>query len=219
MTDWPANIMELADHLKLGRFGVLGVSGGGPYAAACAARIPERLRSVALVCSVGPMDTPDALGQMAPLYRWLVTFARAAPWLAEQTAALCLKAFWGKGEQVIPRQVEERLPPADRAVLANPELRATLIAASAEAFRQGVTGAAWDGLLLSRPWGFDLTAIRLPVRLWHGERDTVVPVAMGRGLAQGIPACQATFLPEEGHFSLPYGRMDQILAMMLEQAG
>jgi len=51
----------------------------------------------------------------------------------------------------------------------------------------------------------------VPVRLWHGEKDNVVPVAMGRYLAQSIPGCRSTFSPEDGHFSVPYGRVNEIL--------
>jgi pimeloyl-ACP methyl ester carboxylesterase len=211
MAQWAQDMLEFADYLKLSRFSVLGVSGGGPYAAACAALMPERLSSVLMVCSVGPADAPGALDGMVALNRWLLTFARTVPWLAQRTASLCMKAFWGKGHQAIPRQIEEKLPPADKAVLQNPELREILTEASREALRPGVEGPAWDGFLLGQPWGFDLRSIRIPVRLWHGERDNVVPVAMGRCLAKMIPGCDATFYPEDGHFSLPYGRVEEIL--------
>jgi len=213
--EWPADVSELAEHLGLGPFGVLGVSGGGPYAAACAALIPNRLTSVSLVCSAGPCDAPGALEGMVPLTRWLLTFARTTPWLAQKTATFTLRAIWGKGEQVLPRQIEARLPPADKRALENPELRATLLATAREAMRQGVEGAAWDGMLLSAPWGFPLEDIRIPVQLWHGEKDPIVPPGMGRHLARHIPNCHARFFAEDGHFSLPYGRVDEIVQTAL----
>lgn len=213
---WTKDVLVLAGHLEWGTFGVVGVSGGGPYAIACAALIPERLESVVLVCSVGPCDAPGALDGMAPMTRWLLTFARTTPWLAQKSAAMCLRALWGKGHRVIPRQIEESLPPIDKTVLENPELRAALIAGSTEALRCGMEGAAWDGLLLAGPWDFSLEAIRIPVRLWHGEKDIVVPVAMGRHLARLIPSCRAAFYPEDGHFSLPYGRLKEIFQAALK---
>ncbi len=212
ITDWPADVAAIAGHLRLERFGVLGISGGGPYAAACAYSMPERLNSVLLVCSIGPCDVPGALDEMVPLTRWLLTFARTAPWLAQKTAAAALRAIWGKGEQVVPRQIEERLPAADKKALENPELRAALTAASSEALRDGLTAAAWDGLLNARPWGFPVHEISIPVHLWHGEKDIIVPPSMGHYLARTIPKCDARFFPDDGHFSLPYGKIREILA-------
>jgi len=217
LKSWKDDVSELADHLGLRSFGVLGISGGGPYAAACAALIPNRLTSVSLVCSLGPCDAPGALEGMAPLTRWLLSFARSTPWLAQKTATMCLRAIWGKGEQVIPRQIEEHLPPPDRKALEDPKLRATLVASSKEAMRHGAEAAACDGLLLSGPWDFPLEQIQVPVQLWHGERDIVVPPAMGRHLARAIPTCRARFFPEDGHFSLPYGRVQEIIQGALGQ--
>jgi pimeloyl-ACP methyl ester carboxylesterase len=126
-----------------------------------------------------------------------------------------LWAIWGKGQQVIPEQIEKRLPPADKETLASKALRDSLIASSLEAFRHGARGPAADGLLYGRPWGFQLQDIRLPVHLWHGEADIVVPVNMGRYLARTIPACRAKFYPQDGHFSLPFTRMREILNPLL----
>jgi pimeloyl-ACP methyl ester carboxylesterase len=215
LTHWPEDVCALAAHLGLNRFAALGISGGGPYAAACAALIPDRLSCVLLVCSVAPGDMPHATDGMVRLYRWLLSFARKAPWLAHRVAKICLRAFWGTGEQLIPRQIEERLPEPDKRAVAHAGLRQALITASKEALRKGVRGAAWDGLLLAKSWGFHLQDIRLPVHLWHGEKDIIVPCAMGRYLAQAIPRCQTTFSPQDGHFSLPYTRMREILLPVL----
>ncbi len=209
--DWVKDVTELADHLDLKRFGVLGISGGGPFALACAATIPERVSQLVLVCALGPVDTPEATQGMVALNRWLLSLARNAPWLAEKIATTCLRLLWRKGEQVIPEQIEARLPEADRRVLAKTELREALIASAREALRQGPSGAATDGLLYARTWGFNLHEIRVPVHLWHGEQDVVVPPAMGRFLARTLPQCQAHFSANDGHFSLPYGRMEEIL--------
>ncbi len=212
LLDWPADVRQLADHLDLTRFAVLGVSGGGPYAAVCAARLPERVSRAVLVSSVAPLDRPDATQGMVPLNRWLLALGRWAPlWLAEALGAFALRLLWGKGHQVIPESIRSRLPPADQAALASDELRFGLIAASTEALRNGVHGAASDGLLYARPWGFSLAEVRVPMWLWHGEVDNVVPVSMGRYLARQIPDRQAMFFPEDGHFSLPFQRTREIL--------
>ncbi|HYG35525.1 MAG TPA: alpha/beta hydrolase [Clostridia bacterium] len=208
--DWAADVSEMADYLELKRFAVLGVSGGGPYAAACTARLPERVSTTLLVCSVAPMEAPGSTDGMVALNRWLLSFAQRAPWLAQRVAGLFLKAIWRRGEQVIPESIEIRLPASDKLALTSQDLRRALIASSKEALRRGVQAAAADGLLYARPWGFRLQDIRVPVRLWHGEMDVVVPPSMGRYLAQTIPGCQAKFYPEDGHFSLPFNRTREI---------
>ena len=103
---------------------------------------------------------------------------------------------------------ERDQPPFDRVAMDG-------MAVDSEALRRGVKAAAADGLLYGRPWGFALQAIRVPVHLWHGERDVVVPPSMGHYLAENIPNCRAQFYPEDGHFSLPFTRLRDILSTIL----
>jgi pimeloyl-ACP methyl ester carboxylesterase len=151
MVDFTNDVLELADNLDLQRFAALGVSGGGPYAAACAARIPGRMTATLLVCSVAPANSPEATKGMVAVNRWLLTMACQTPRLAQCVASICLWSIWGKGQQVIPAQIERRLPPADKQTLASPQLREALTASSVEALRRGVRAAAADGLLYGRP--------------------------------------------------------------------
>jgi pimeloyl-ACP methyl ester carboxylesterase len=81
----------------------------------------------------------------------------------------------------------------------------------AEAFRKGGKGQARELRLLARPWGFRLEDIRVPVRLWHGERDPNSPVAMARHVAAMIPDCRATYYPDEGHLFFVGERLTEIL--------
>jgi pimeloyl-ACP methyl ester carboxylesterase len=90
-------------------------------------------------------------------------------------------------------------PAADQAIFAQPGVREIFTRNFAEAFRQGTDGPAWDGWLLSHPWGFPLGEISVPVYVWQGEADVVVTPAMGRAIAERIPTCHAKFLPDEGH--------------------
>jgi len=205
------DVRQLADHVGLGRFAVLGVSGGGPYAAACAAKMPDRITATLLVCSVGPSDAPDAMQNMVAINRWLLAMARRFPRFTECIGGLCLRVIWGKGNQALPKGIEARLPPSDRKALESPELRQSLTDSSIEALRNGARAATLDGLLYGRPWGFSLEEIQSRVFLWHGESDIIVPVSMGRHLAKNIPDCQAQFYLEDGHFSLPYNRLTEIL--------
>jgi pimeloyl-ACP methyl ester carboxylesterase len=163
---------------------------------------------------MGPADTPEAVKGMVPINRWLLSTARHFPKLAQAIAGLCLWAIWGKGNQPLPKQIERRLPPADQQALNSSEIRQALVNSSVEALRHGVRAVAADGLLYGRPWGFLLKEIRTQVFLWHGEKDVIVPPTMGHYLAENIPNCSAKFYPEDGHFSLPFGRIREILKVV-----
>lgn len=88
---------------------------------------------------------------------------------------------------------------SDARIVRRPDVRGVLIADITEAFRQGIEGAAWDVVLLGRPWGFALSQISTRVRLWQGEADTLVPPAMGRDQAEQLPNCHVQLLPGEGN--------------------
>jgi pimeloyl-ACP methyl ester carboxylesterase len=212
--DWPAAVAELADALGLGRFAVLGVSGGGPYALACAAKIPERLAAVGIVGGLGPLDKAGATRGMSLLSRFFLRLFRRAPGAGRTCFALAAQ---------IARHYPDRLfalftanvPAPDRQVLARPEVRNLFLAALVEAVHRGSGGGARELTLYTRPWGFDLARIAVPVDLWHGRLDATVPVVLGEDLARVLPDCRSRFLDGEGHFSLPLSRMEEILRTLV----
>jgi len=95
-----------------------------------------------------------------------------------------------------------RLGEADHQVLSIPEIRKAFAQATAESFRQAADASTKDGLVYSRPWGFQVEAITFEnLFLWQGEQDRVMPAAAARHLSQALPHCTATFYPDEGHLS------------------
>lgn len=213
--DWPDDVVEIADALGIERFATVGISGGGPYAAACALRIPGRLTAAAIVSGLGPLDTLNGTRRMVWNNYLMFLLSRHLPRLAK----ICL---WHLGCQVRrnPDRMLQRilnvLPDADKAVFAKPEVKTVIRNNIVEAFRCGSAGAACELLLYTRPWGFLLQDIALPVDLWHGEEDRSVPAAMGRYQANTIPNCRAAFYPGEGHFSLAINHMGEILRGLLK---
>ena len=105
----------------------------------------------------------------------------------------------------------KELPEPDKEAFNQPGVKQQYIDTIQEAFRSGTRGVALDYALSMKPWGFRLEDIQIEVHLWHGEDDTVVPLAMGRYLTQTIPNCQARFIPGEGHFSLLPNYVEEIL--------
>lgn len=106
--------------------------------------------------------------------------------------------------------VSGKVAQPDKIALRDPELIHVLSASFKEAFRNSLQWPAADVVLYSRPWGFRLEDIRIPVHLWHGEKDWIVPPEMGRYVAQTIPNCRSTFYADEGHFSIILNRMNEI---------
>jgi pimeloyl-ACP methyl ester carboxylesterase len=210
IADWPADVAGLADALGLGRFAVLGVSGGAPYALACAAKIPQRLDAVGVVGGLGPVAGKGGTAGMAGLNRAFLFLFRRAPRLGRVLFAPLALAM-RRWPAALFSLFTATVPAADRKALDRPGIRPLFHASMREAVRQGTRGAGRELWLYSRPWDFDLTTVQAEVRLWHGERDVTVPAAMGRRLAAALPRCRAVFLPGEGHFSLPLDHMEEIL--------
>jgi pimeloyl-ACP methyl ester carboxylesterase len=212
--DWSEDIAALADHLGLGRFSLLGVSGGAPYALACAWRIRERICACALVCPLGPVYLDDMLAAMAWPARLNLTLARQVPDLAHFAFGGLTAGLLTRWPQTVDRFRTLTAPPADRAELAQAETRAILNRTIADAMRGGARGARRDLLLYTRPWGIPLGEIALPIQLWHGEADGTVPIAHARWYERHLPNCRAHYLPDEGHYSLPLRHAGTILAAL-----
>ena len=210
---WAADVRELADQLAQKRFSVVGVSGGGPYAIACAARIPKRLSRVALVCPLGPLARTDLTGDMVMVNRLALALAAHSPLLARH--AVSIVSRWGRRhpERYLAHMMAVA-PPPDRRVLADAVYRALLAESTAEALRQGGRGAAWELTLLARPWDFRPQEVPIPVRIWQGLADNIVPAGIARRLAAALPYSESHYLPDEGHLSLIVRHLDAVLASL-----
>ena len=211
--DWPRDVLELADALGLRRFAVLGVSGGGPYAAVCAARIPFRLTRVGIVAGLAPPGEAEAGRVGDPWGRFAFFLARHFPWLGRplylgaartlrrQSAALlgaaaCPRAGAGPGS---PRPARG----AGSAARLGPRRRCR----QRPRRRPGTAH-------LRPPLGVPAAGDPAGSASLARQLDATVPVAMGRYLARTIPKCRACFIPGEGHFSLPVNHLEEILAAL-----
>lgn len=205
VTDYPAIVARFADSLGIGEFGVVGTSGGGRYACACASAMPDRVRRMALVASTAPSNLPGVRHTWSKQDRRLYAMAVRMPWL--------LRALMAKTARDIrrdPNRMLELLPRdlsrADRVAADRPDVQAIVRVMSAEAFRAGGRGIVHDLRLEALPWGVDLNAITAPVDIWHGRDDTIVKIEQAAALADAIPGAHRHFIANEGHFSLVFVR-------------
>jgi pimeloyl-ACP methyl ester carboxylesterase len=208
ITDWSEDVLALADALKIESFTVLGISGGGPYAAACAFSLWERLIKVGIVCGMGPSNAPG----MADGVSWSLP---GAPPIIRRVILMLTSLGLRRGPDQFIAKTKEVISELDGQLLDKPELVNLFIEGMREAFRQGISGANLDAALYARPWGFELKDIAAEVNLWHGEQDKNVPISVGRYVADAIPNCRAAFLEDEGHFTLPYFHMREILGVLV----
>ena len=206
--DWPYDVIELAGALQVDRFAVLGFSGGGPYAAACAYKIPERLTTTAIVCGMGPAEAPGIKEGAA----W---YFPGKPSLIRRLILMLSSMGVQKNPDQFLSRSKEALSEPDRLVLDQPELAKAYIDTVREAFRSGIGGANQEATLCKRPWQFRLQDINTEIHLWHGELDRSVPISVARYVADAIPNCQATFLKDEAHISLPHNHIREILSVLV----
>ena len=207
LLDWPTDVEQLADHLGIQRFAVLGVSGGGPHAAACAYAIPQRLTHMSLISSVPPRESAP-LSAYAPRERPSNVIGRYFPWPIQRALYSLLGPIYRRYPRLFLYSVYRRSMPltAEGQAAAKsleypsgplaPVIRERIL----EPYRQGARGHAWDIRVCDNSWGFRPEDIHgVEVYLCHGELDPIAPVSAARALAATIPGCHATFYPNEGH--------------------
>lgn len=197
--DFADDIRELADGMSLERFGVAGLSGGGPFALACAAKMPDRVVVAAILGGVAPAYGPDAaegaasegwrkLGGLAgPLHRPLGGILRGTIYALTPLAEQCIKAF------------SRFMPAGDQRVFSDPLVREMFLDDLILGSRGNMQAMFLDTRLFARDWGFRLTDIRVPVYLIYGDADTIVPIEHGYHIASKIPSSSLHVRADAGH--------------------
>ena len=213
LLDWPDDVVEVAKILNLEKFSILGVSGGGPYALACARAIPGYLDKVTVACGLGPLDAPNATSGMMLSNRVLFRYARFFPPLLRLVIFMMVQQLSSKSANGLKKFIEG-LPEPDRLVLSKTDSQGFVLASAVEGVRQG-SGPLLDEIgIYSKFWGFKLEDLRVPVSLFQGEVDIDVPTSMARYQAKMIPSCELNLYPDDGHFSLLVNHIDEIIASL-----
>lgn len=208
LLDWPEDVTQLANFLKIKKFSVVGVSGGGPYAAVCAYKIPERIIKAGIVVGLAPIDIKGGLDGIAPLAKIGWENYHRFPFLRSLGTLFAeiefsyfpllgsLIAFPTKEDRVIFKESIKNKLTGDSGVK--------------EAFRQGIKGPELELKIYTDAWGFDLKVIKANVYLWYGEKDKSVSMNMGTYYHSQIKGSKLFVDPDGGHLSR-YNFEDKIL--------
>jgi pimeloyl-ACP methyl ester carboxylesterase len=217
VADVAADVEAIADALGLDRILTQGRSGGGPHALACAALLGDRVAAAATLASVAPFDA-EGLDFLAGMGEDNVDELGAAVEGADALGPL-LEAYSPHLLAADPGELAEGLKsllsPPDVAVV-NGGLAEELIAVTSEGIRATRDGWLDDDLAFVKPWGFELDSISVPLQLWQGRQDLMVPLAHGEWLAQHIPGADARLSDDDGHLSLEHLRIGEMHTWLLE---
>lgn len=214
LLDFTTDLTKVTDHLGIDRFGVVGLSGGGPYALASCYALPHRVTVAGVLGGVAPARGDDAppggfVGLIAPLGP-LATIFRGP-------LSLGLTAFvWAVRPVASPAfGLYARISPeGDQRVFARPEIKAMFLDDILNGSRRGMAAPILDFLLFSRPWGFSVRDITVPVRWWHGDADNFVPLAHGQHMVSLIPDAELYVRPGESHLG-GFEAAEEVLTTLL----
>ena len=215
VADWAADVAHVADALGAEKLGVAGLSGGGPYALACAAVPPlgSRVAAVGVLGGVVPSVGPDAVAtgaiELARRFAPLLSGLRRP--LAETVNALLLP--------VIPlahyacQAYASTTPEGDRRVLQDPEMEGMFVDDLALLARGRFQAVVDDARLFGRDWGFRLADVTAPVRWWHGDADHIVPLGDAQAAVDRLPHAELVQRHEESHLG-GFATADEVLLFL-----
>ncbi len=205
IAQWPQTVEQVADQLRLGEFAVAGWSAGGPYALACAAAMPQRVRAAATLAGMAPLEHAR---DVVELGLWAdVLLIPAARWWPRAAAGL-LRLARHVPDRFLAWQILWSAGNRDRAALER--THRWLLASLREATKGGVSGTVDDYRRFGGSWGFDLGRVRRLVTVWQGEQDTLIPMNHARRLANALPSSALRVVPSTGHY-LPAVIADVVL--------
>jgi pimeloyl-ACP methyl ester carboxylesterase len=211
VADVVPDMQAVLDAVGVERAMVAGASGGGPHALACAALMPERTSAALTIAGVGAygldLDFLAGMGQ-DNVDEFSAALAGEQP-LRDYLEAQAADLRHADAEQLIAA-LDSLLPDVDRAVLTG-ELGEDTLAGLQRGIVGGVDGWIDDDLAFTRPWGFELEAIEVPVSIWQGDADLMVPFAHGQWLAGRVPGARTHLEAGQGHLSITVGAVERML--------
>lgn len=214
LLDWPDDISQLADHLGVDRFYVMGSSAGGPHALACAYKLPERVLAGAIISGLAPPERANPYKGLPFPNRTLMFGARRLPVLLYLLRRMTYRMVMGDPEEV-GKRLAMFFPPVDRQLVELADNRKRFVLVLQEGYRQGWRGPAQDDIIVNRPWGFRLEDIAVRIDIWQGEADRNVPLDQAHYQHERIPSSRLMVMPGQAHLYL-LAEWRAVLASLLE---
>jgi pimeloyl-ACP methyl ester carboxylesterase len=218
VADAAADVAAILDAFGVERFAAYGWSGGGPHALACAALLANRCAAAATIAGVGPADAPD-LDWLAGMGEGNLAEFAAAREGRERLTDYC----HADADQIMaarPEQLADALKPhlsdVDAEALTG-ELAAFLSESMTAGLQPGVEGWVDDDLAFLAPWDFDVKRIQVPVLVWQGAHDLMVPADHARWLHQHVARAEGGILPEDGHLTVFTDRIGDVHAWLQDR--
>jgi pimeloyl-ACP methyl ester carboxylesterase len=208
LLSWADDVAALADHLGLDRVALAGESGGGPCTLAAAYKLGDRVGVVALIASAGGVPTKAGRAGVQARIGFCVWLARHAPALNAVPFTVMRWSLAGPARRARSLRREMAATPEAK----HADLRIEFEAV-ADALRQGTRGAVQELALIRHPWPFALSEVKTPVHLWHGARDTNVPIATARRLAGELPDA-VLHVSDSADHDIGHERSDQITSVI-----
>jgi pimeloyl-ACP methyl ester carboxylesterase len=202
VADAARDVATIADTFGLDRFAVMGRSGGGPHALACAALLPTRTTRVAVLVSLAPqgadgLDWFDGMTNSNVIDFTAATAGHDAIAPRLTAAAERIRA----DPAILLMHLQDELPDLDRRLIEDADIRRILTRSHFEGLRISADGWIDDVIALCSPWGFDPADITVPVLIWHGEADVFSPANHARWLASQITHATVVLQQRAAHFA------------------
>ncbi|WOB08620.1 alpha/beta fold hydrolase [Piscinibacter gummiphilus] len=212
--EFTPDVRALLDELRLDSVHLLSASAGSAHAIHTAWAMPERTRSLQCTAVVPPIGFILASKSPSTLNAMLNSFFRVVPSLLRPAMELAL--FGETAESLLTSMSTERgskafsLAEPDVSYILHPDRLPYFVASIMESLHQGPRAWALEGQLLNHPWSIDLAEVRVPVHLWHGTHDGLVPIDMVEGFRQALPEAELTVLEGDTHL-LAFRNIDRLV--------
>ncbi|SDP13276.1 Pimeloyl-ACP methyl ester carboxylesterase [Filomicrobium insigne] len=199
LAEFANDICEVTNRLGLARFSIVGISGGGPFAATVAAALGARVDKLALIGPVGPILPRPFHGPIGPFHRFAFTAWPRMPGGMRLTFAT-FRMLLSASQDLAITTVAARAGYADRQILRERENKKALAEIMRAGLLRSVEGPVIDMMLFGRNWNVDLSTVTAETHLWLGLEDHNIPLGPARRLASAIPNAKLTEIVGAGHF-------------------